>query len=318
MKRTDKETELKVIEFYKQGNSMAATGAQYGITAATVKRILAQNNIPSRTNGGIDKLPDIEIINKYKSGKTCAEIAKDYNVCLQTIVNVLDKNNISRDNIYHNLNLIENYWENIDSFDKAYFLGFMITDGNVYHNAITLELNVRDEDILHIFSKYTKNSNKILHYNRKSKGHFRAFCVKRLKWVNDLAKYGVVPNKTQITFFPEIPENLYPHLIRGMIDGDGWISLKGHQIGFCGSEKCVQGLRDFLVKTLNVFPAKILFTKSNICQVCWCSKKDMLKICEYIYKDKQDCFLQRKYNKYLELIHDNTEIIEEIKESSTL
>ena len=318
MKRTDKNIELQVIEEYKKGESMAAVGIKFGITSTTVSRILKSHNISARTKGGIEKLPDLEIINKYKSGKSCAEIAKDYNVCLQTIVNVLDKNNVSRDNIYHNLELIEDYWETIDSFDKAYFLGFMITDGNIYQNAVTLELGERDKDILNVFSKYTKNSNKILFYDRKNKGKFQAFCVKRPKWVSDLAKYGVIPNKTFITKFPELSESMMPHLIRGMIDGDGWISPKGKQVGFCGSKECVEGFRNFLVKTLNVFPVKILFTNSNVWQVCWCSKKDMIKICEYIYKDKQDCFLQRKYNKYLELIHDNTEIIEEIKESSTL
>lgn len=62
----------------------------------------------------------------------------------------------------------------------------------------------------------------------------------------DLSKFGVVPRKTSTTFLPEIKESLMPHLIRGLIDGDGWITEthtannKSHLvIGFCGSEKCV-------------------------------------------------------------------------------
>ena len=34
-------------------------------------------------------------------------------------------------------------------------------------------------------------------------------------------------------------------------------------------------------------------------------------------KDKEDCFLQRKYNNWIQIIHGNTEVITESKESVT-
>jgi hypothetical protein len=40
----------------------------------------------------------------------------------------------------------------------------------------------------------------------------------------------------------------------------------------------------------------------------WSSKKDILKIGQYIYQNKQDCYLKRKYNNFLQIIQDNTEV----------
>lgn len=99
-----------------------------------------------------------------------------------------------------------------------------------------------------------------------------------------------------------------PHLIRGLIDGDGWISFKGRQIGYCGNKECVTYLRDYLVENLNVYKVKVLNIKKNLWQVVWCSKKDIQLIGDYIYKDKQDCFLQRKYDNFNKLIKSNTEV----------
>ena len=318
MKRTNKEIESKVIDFYNLGNSMQIIALEFGMSPTTVLRILQRNKISIRTNGGIYKLPEQEIIDKYKAGNSCTQIANEYNVTFHTISNILEKHNIDRNNIYHNLDLIENYWEDINSFDKAYFLGLLLADGNVYGNQVKIELASKDEYILEKFSFYTKNTNKLIKINRQNKGNFVAFSVKREKWVNDLCKFGVVPNKTFNVELPILSENMMSHLIRGLIDGDGWISEKGRQIGFCGNEKCVTQLRDYLCRKLNISIPKIIHPDTNLWQITWHKKNDIQTICEFIYKDKNDCFLKRKYNNYLKLIHGNTEITEEIKESSVL
>ena len=152
MKRTDKEIEQKIIALYQEGKSMKDAGAPYGVTSATVKAILERNSIQKRTKGGIYALPEKEIIDKYKSGISCNKIACEYKVTIHTITNLLEKHNIPRDNVYHNKDLIENYWESIDSYDKAYFLGFIITDGNVYGNFVRLQLSDKDINILKIFA----------------------------------------------------------------------------------------------------------------------------------------------------------------------
>ena len=306
MKKISQEKEKAIINFYQAGNSMAITGKEFNISAATVKNILERNKIPKRTRGGIYQLPEEKIIQRYCQGESCQSIADSYRVTFHTVSNILEKNNIPRNNRYNNLNLNINYFTEINSFDKAYFLGFLLTDGNVGKdsNAITLSLAEKDIKILKLFSKYTENSNSI--YYRKDKPEV-TLSIKCREWKQDLKKYGIVPQKTYIADMPILEENMMPHFIRGLIDGDGWISEKSHQLGFCGTEKVVKKLKDFLVKKLGVYDVKVLHPKENVWQVTWASKKDIELIGNYIYDNKQDCFLERKYNNFSR-IQGNTEL----------
>lgn len=305
MSKLNKEKEQLIIEEYKTGKTMAEIGRQENISPTTVMRVLNRNNIQPRTKGGINKLNDEYIITEYKKGKSSGEISRMFHVTINTIINILKKHGIKRNNIYHNLELVENYWSVIDSYDKAYFLGFLITDGNIIGNAVRLSLKSDDIKILEIFSKYTNNSNKIYFDKRGCS----TFSVKRKKWVDDLSQYGMIPNKTYKTYLPKLDEEYMPHLIRGMIDGDGWVSYKSHQLGFCGTEQCVTQVRDYLSEKLDVYKVKVLQAEAHLWQITWASIKDIEKIGNFLYENKQDCYLERKLENFNKIIHANTEVI---------
>ena len=46
----------------------------------------------------------------------------------------------------------------------------------------------------------------------------------------------------------------------------------------------------------------------NITQILRMLQKDIEKIGNYIYQNKDNCFLSRKYNNFLQIIHGNTEV----------
>lgn len=308
-KKTSPEIEKEIIKLYNDGLSMAKCGEQYNISTTTVLTILNRNNIPKRTKGGIYALPEETIIQRYKNGESCQAIADSFKVTFHSISNILEKYNIPRDNKYSNKQLDENYFEKIDRPDKAYFLGFMLTDGNISlkENIIRLSLSSKDEEILQVFKGKTRNENKLI-IREDDKHSEKTFQLRSSKWKKDLSKYGVIPQKTSVVYMPVLNSELMSHLIRGMIDGDGWISARGHQLGFCGNEQTVTQLRDYLVEVLNVHNVKILKTEPHLWQVTWASQKDIQKIGDFIYKNKEDCFLTRKYNNFLKIIHGNTEV----------
>lgn len=309
-KRISPEIEQEIIKLYISGLSMAKAGAPFNVSGATVMAILNRNNIQKRTKGGIYHIPQQNVIQRYLSGESCQMIADSYGVTFHTISNILEQNNIPRNNKYHNLTLDENYFENIDRPDKAYFLGLMLTDGNISikENIIRLSLNSKDENILNIFKEKTGNGNKI--GIREDDTHSeRTFQLRNKKWKDDLSKYFVTPQKTYFSQMPQLSENMMPHLLRGMIDGDGWISDKAHQLGFCGNELTVTQVRDFFVKKLNVYHVKVLHPEEHLWQITWASIKDIEKIGRYIYNNKEDCYLKRKYDNFLKIIQGNTEVI---------
>jgi hypothetical protein len=236
----------------------------------------------------------------YQDGISSIQIADKYNTTCNTILACLRKNNICIDNKYHNLTLNHDYFENIDSYDKAYFLGFLVTDGSVSstNNSITITLKASDYQILEVLSNKIGNSNK-LYFSQRNEVALR---FKSAKIKQDLAMHGVHPNKTYNGIsLPKIKDELMPHLIRGIIDGDGWISVKSHQFGLCGCEALVTHVRDYLANTIGVYRVKILHPSDYLWQITWGSKRDILSIGEYIYQGKRDCYFQRKYENFMEI-----------------
>ena len=131
--------------------------------------------------------------------------------------------------------------------------------------------------------------------------------------VSDLAKYGVIPNKTWKTYLPQLDMPMMPHLIRGMIDGDGWWSCKLNKnnkcvkqtVGFCGNNLIVSQLRNFLATelSLNITPKILICNNDNMfSQTQWDNKLDCVAIGEYLYKNAT-VYLKRKYEKFLYIVN---------------
>lgn len=327
-----KELEEKIIELYNSGLSMAAVGREVGKASTVVFTVLNKYNIPKRTKGGIYKLPAEEIIDKYVNQKrTLESIRKDYGVTINTVKKVLLDNNCSIRNSSESKNphFNQNFFEKIDNEAAAYYLGFMITDGCVLEPDISnnhpnykmkLELQDQDKYILEQLKEQLRLTSANLYQAKRIKNNSISI-TNSLGWfstkmANDLAKYGVVPRKTSTVYLPKISKDMMPHLIRGLIDGDGCITITHSNglprlaISFCGNETLVTQLRDYLVKELKIHNAVIEHIQPNLWQISWGGKNDCLKICEYIYQDAT-FYLTRKKDKYLKMskYYDNTEVI---------
>jgi hypothetical protein len=120
--------------------------------------------------------------------------------------------------------------------------------------------------------------------------------------------------------FPELPEEMYKHFIRGFMDGDGCITIKkinykyvrkttwklsnAHEqtyklkIGFCSTDK--KFLED-LAEKLNL--DKIYMSKrmrKQYIYTLWIERKSEVdKVLEYLYRDAT-VYFKRKFNKVIE------------------
>lgn len=257
----------------------------------------------------------LEICNYYLSfPQSIGEVSEYFGISKVTISKILKEKGCrvySRQELF-NIGTNETFFEYIETEQQAYFLGLLIADGCVFKTKlnnyrILLALQEADGYMIEIFKK-------LLHINRTvvkdKRDNSYSITVTSNKMAIDLSKYGVVPNKTFKTFLPILSDNLMPHLIRGLIDGDGNIGYRKRnqkqdlniknvrgQVAFCGSELIVNQLRDFLVEKLNVYPAKII-KEGNIFSVRWNSKQDILLICNYIYSSAT-IYLKRKKEKFI-------------------
>lgn len=199
----------------------------------------------------------------------------------------------------------ENFFENIDTEAKAYFLGLMFSDGTIEdrpkkgQSRMIICLQKNDEDILKLFKK-TINFN----------GHLRYYCPKNPRWkkmcqlklssdkiCQDLIRLGCVPNKSLILKWPIIPKNLIRHFIRGIFDGDGNIyqNPKTHTFNFSiyGTMDICQSINNYLNKELQLQNKKI-YSDGNIYVYMAGGNYQVNKIFHYLY-DNAHFYLKRKY-----------------------
>lgn len=214
----------------------------------------------------------------------------------------------------------ENYFENIDNEEKAYFLGLIYADGNVTGNIFQIVLSEEDSNVLEILKLRIKPNSTLTYLDRKNPKwkNCKKFSIWNKKIVSDLLKWGVVERKTyKELHIPIIEKNLIRHFIRGFLDGDGFISINESNhikkdgytnytvrkvVGLTNSSKVLLNeISIFMENELGVSPGKIYNTNGTGSTVpsysMWFFRnKDVLKIIDFLYKDSH-IYMDRKYKK---------------------
>ena len=244
--------------------------------------------------------------------ESCILCIKDYNK--NQNIKRKDKNYTKKHKYFND----ENFFEKIDTEEKAYFLGFIFADGCVSYNEkkfryqVTLKLHTKDKHILESFITSVKGEMPVWRHGQREmvEVHFSG-----KKMVNDLINLGVVPNKTFTIKYPIIDEELERHFLRGYFDGDGCIRINEDKRDGTkrGDLRIVGGSIDMLNKTnerMNVlFGTNVnkLYGPKNkdFKYIGWSGMTDIEKIYHGFYDDSI-LFLNRK-----KIIFD--EVIETIK-----
>lgn len=245
-----------------------------------------------------------QIIKSYKEGSKIIDISKEFKTRPEKISKLIKDHGISvsSKNCYRvNYSLNHDYFDTIDTEEKAYFLGFLFADGGVAENSNTISLSINDVEILNKFAeeiKLTKSFYKNPSHNKATTIYFSSFKMK-----NDLIKLGCTPRKSLTLKFPSldlVPEYLIRHFIRGYFDGDGHIYVKKniYQLGIMSSKCFCSELKLFLEKKGFIFHWDTVNSKAF--RIRCCSKKQIINLREYLYNDSR-IFLNRKYNKIKEI-----------------
>lgn len=199
------------------------------------------------------------LIDLVNAGKTVKEIAAVYKVCPSSIGRAMRKMDITYNLQVRKIDKDHNFFETIDTEIKAYLLGFLIADGCVYDNTrFGIMITKDDEEIVTLLKNNISPDSFVKNLqNTKGAKNRRPQVLIRInseKLVSDLAKYGVVPRKTYKPIkLPNISDELIWHVIRGIFDGDGCITLGGRKKNLRrvnitnGNPAIIYSIRDFLL-----------------------------------------------------------------------
>jgi hypothetical protein len=181
----------------------------------------------------------VEIRDRYAKGESSWKIAKDLSIYRTSIIRfVRNGGGAVRPLVKHTCN--DSIFSEIDSKEKAYWLGFIAADGYIQNRgAIRVNLGKKDSSHLEKLRLFLGTTSPVRSYRPPSNPYgFSMLEVCSRQIVSDLATFGIVSKKSESLRWPDLDDDLLRHFLRGYFDGDGciYVSYEGvaHQrYGLC-------------------------------------------------------------------------------------
>lgn len=226
-----------------------------------------------------------------------------------------------------------NFFSSIKTEVQAYLLGLLMSDGSINEDhQIKLHINEKDKELFNYLKIISPNAGEYTLKGYKSKavtpdgktvknkGSIALYINSKIL-TEDLAKFGIVPNKTykQLSI-PKIDNSLIRHFIRGYFDGDGSFTFSVRKPNPKNREKNFRVTAAFNIcgKLDNIFiemqkwfaendiRANIYYEKRNDMYRIGISARQCIIDTYHLLYDNSNCYLKRKYNKFSYYV--NTEV----------
>lgn len=325
------EEQKQVLELVEQRVPRKDIGNKLKIPWGSLKSFLDQQGIPV-IKRGIPYEYYESIFELYNSGLTSKQIHdQHFPQFSQDQINYICRvKGITRSNGIR-ANVDHNYFEDIDSSEKAYWLGLLFADGCMMHKkdhqkqGWSISLSLMDEDayIVEQFGKDIKSNLNVKRYINEtgfSKQNGETHAENRLtiystKMCNDLKKYGIMPQKSlKLNRIPSLPEQYYCDFIRGFFDGNGSITYywnKAHttrfpRVIFYSTHDFCDSIRQLLFEKIGIKTPTVTDQKNaKVSLISYGSIFSVEKIYHYLYdgiNDDDKHYMKRKKEKFEEYI----------------
>lgn len=264
----------------------------------------------------LDKEKDELIGNLYLSGKSVNQIAAQLKLNSKTVARSLNSSSVDRRSPQETL--LANGTRTINSsafndFNKdesaAYWYGWLLADGNLSDRwSISMALKGEDCYVLERLKQYVGSSAKVSNTNYFHKMLNRNVSASSFTFANKvlvgrLVEQGMEPRKScreKLPKFDWLHGLTAPHFWRGLLEGDGSVSLKKGKhpaISLVGSNEILEGFRMYCEVICGAKHGKQLrkrdYGNENFRLIEY-SGNDCRKIVRNIWGFKTDNFLLRK------------------------
>lgn len=207
---------------------------------------------------------------------------------------------------YRKWSINHHYFDDIQTEEQSYILGFIAADGHVRKEGIVIALHPKDIDILEKI-KLELESNIPIRIRSNSQGYgnndIALLNLNSRILSKRLRELGFSSKKTYDFQYPNyLLPNLHKHFIRGYWDGDGSIMPeKNIAISATGTQDLLLGIREqfsnitikrgYLYQDFNRHHCSLTYGGRNVC-------RDIL---QWLYSDSS-IYLDRKYSLFLRCI----------------
>lgn len=257
------------------------------------------------------------MINDYMEGLKIKEIAIKYNVCECTVRNRFKRVGFKPSNRSKDKTLNVDYFQNIDTPNKAYVLGFIMADGCIMKtskqqkkdNRLYIGISEKDKNILEFIKEELNSQCDIVQYvnkNSYSSNPKVKLYINSQKVCHDLKNLGVTRNKTGKECIPPqiINSEFLFDFLKGFFDGDGSVVnsyKKWSYFSFCS---CFE-----MINQISVELKKVGFTGAltphkdkrhdDVYGLQITTKHDVLLLYRLFYENSKSYSLKRKMDKVI-------------------
>lgn len=224
-------------------------------------------------------------------------IGKLFNISAQTVQRRLeDFTKDSKVDLSINYNYDKYYFYDINTPEKAYWLGFITADGYINQDKSFFHFHLGWKDVEHLEKFKQAISATDIPIKQTvhaiTEKYIASFTVNGKEFINGLNKHGITNRKSMHEEPSQfVPIDFYPDYIRGLWDGDGYISKK--KIGFCSSYNMCAWVQKQLMLNCNVPYTKIGFD-SNVYRLTITKGKN--NVLKWLYHpNSKPISLYRKY-----------------------
>ena len=262
----------------------------------------------------IISIDSTRVISLYSDNKfSIRKISELLNCSWATVKRILTQNNITirNNSFYRSKQVDEHFFDNIDSEESAYILGFIYADGCLTKgNNLSFTVAEFDKEILEKIKKCLNSNHHIGTYignngyvigNKYCK---LSICNKHLH--DTLVNLGATERKTKGLKFPTwLRQDLIRHFIRGFFDGDGSVYYVKQadfvNCNFTGTFDMLSNIRNILHQEISTSASVYKYANKDIYDFKVGGKNKVIAFYNYLYKDAS-IFLSRKKDKFDEYI----------------
>lgn len=198
-----------------------------------------------------------DIIKLYESGLSSIQVANELNTTKRLVLGRLKKCNIVRRTISKALrkyNINEHFFDIIDCELKAYWLGFLLADGNIGRSGrngmayqLRCTLQRRDHEHLTKLASHMQSNHPVTNGYSTDTVTGKKHPITKLIITSKTLGLALLEKgwddfkkKGSCKILEKTPTNLQRHIVRGLIDGDGWLCYSSRWvIGYCDLHKSV-------------------------------------------------------------------------------
>ena len=259
------------------------------------------------------------VMNFIAEGKKVPEISNILGINKVTISSFLRTHGIKLNPDKGNVH----YFDTIDSYAKAYIVGFIAADGALVRTrtttTLTITLKYEDKAVLEFIKSEIGNEHKLQEIIRPSSFdsskniHHIRYTISDRNITKALNKLGIISNKSLSmgNIIKNIPYEYRDAFIIGYFDGDGSVTIRDGKYPNDRGILCkdyslyiqIRGTREFLFGICNhlKIDTSHIHQNDSIPHLSFASKKDTYRFFQCY--SNLPFYYERKYNKFLQRIN---------------